>query len=321
MINQEKIIVCCPQIVTGGPELLHQLVHELRAMGRDAKIAYYPFNKEFTCPESYKNYNAPQCALRDDSDTFVIIPEADTWISKSLNKSKIGIWWLSVDNYFSATHQSVIWDVYIRYRLLMGHRVPIYKMKKFVHLTQSYYAQNFLHGCHIKSYPLTDYLGPTHLNRETNMFLENKEDIVVYNPKKGQKKTHALIKAYPNIKFVPIQNMTPSQVVGLFRSAKLYIDFGPHPGKDRLPREAAMAGCCVITGRQGASNYYQDIPISERYKLNDRRISYISQFSDLVKDIFINFEIITIDFDHYRSQIAMEPEIFRSQIRTIFGCK
>jgi len=319
MIDQQKIIVCCPQIVTGGPELLHQLVHELRAMGRDAKIAYYPFNEEFICPEPYRKYNAPQGELKDNSDTFVVVPEADTWITKGLSKAKIGVWWLSVDNYFSARHQSRVRDIYIRYRLLISHRVPMFQMKKFIHFTQSHYAQNFLRGCNIESYPLTDYLGVEHLKQERNKLLDKKEDIVVYNPKKGQKQTEALIQAYPDINFVPIQNMTPTQVAGLLQRAKLYIDFGSHPGKDRPPREAAIAGCCVVTGRQGSSNYYEDVPIPERYKLDDRSVAYIDQFGSLVKDIFVNFEKLTIDFDYYRTQIAMEPEIFRSQIRSIFG--
>lgn len=28
------------------------------------------------------------------------------------------------------------------------------------------------------------------------------------------------------------------------RKAKVYIDFGFHPGKDRIPREAVMCGAC-----------------------------------------------------------------------------
>ncbi|MDO9162964.1 MAG: hypothetical protein Q8N35_04160 [Methylococcaceae bacterium] len=319
MIDQDKIIVCCPQIVTGGPELLHQLVHELRAIGRDAKIAYYPFNEKFICPEPYRKYDAPQGELRDDPDTFVVIPEADTWITKRLNKAKIGIWWLSVDNYFNATHQSLFRDIYIRYRLLISHRVPMFQMKRFIHLTQSYYAEDFLKRCNIKPYPLTDYIGLEHIIKNKNSLLDNKENIVVYNPKKGQKQTQALIQAYPDINFVPLQNMTPDQVSTLLRRAKLYIDFGPHPGKDRLPREAAIAGCCVVTGRRGSANYHQDVPIQKQYKLNDKSIEYIDQFGKLAKNIFINFEQLITDFDHYRAKIAIEHEIFRSQVRNIFG--
>lgn len=38
--------------------------------------------------------------------------------------------------------------------------------------------------------------------------------------------------------------------------------FRQPPGKDRMPREAAMPGCCVITGKRGAAANPFDIPDS-----------------------------------------------------------
>jgi len=35
---------------------------------------------------------------------------------------------------------------------------------------------------------------------------------------------------------------------------QVYIDFGHHPGQDRLPREAVQCGCVVITGKRGSGN-------------------------------------------------------------------
>ena len=35
---------------------------------------------------------------------------------------------------------------------------------------------------------------------------------------------------------------------------QVYIDFGHHPGQDRLPREAVQCGCVVITGTRGSGN-------------------------------------------------------------------
>ncbi|KAL3809235.1 hypothetical protein ACHAXA_005283 [Cyclostephanos tholiformis] len=45
-----------------------------------------------------------------------------------------------------------------------------------------------------------------------------------------------------------------------------YIDFGPHPGMDRLPREAALAGCIVITNREGAAAHDEDVPLPQEFK-------------------------------------------------------
>ena len=45
-----------------------------------------------------------------------------------------------------------------------------------------------------------------------------------------------------------------------------YIDFGPHPGMDRLPREAALAGCIVLTIGEGAANFDKDVPLPPQFK-------------------------------------------------------
>lgn len=318
-VNEQKIIVCSPHAVTGGPELLHQLVHELREMGRNAYIAYYPFEQTFDCPEPYKKYNAPQGPLIDEVDTFVLVPEPATWIIKRLNKAKVGVWWLSVDNYFLAQHQSMLKDTYHRYRSLIKGRVPLSRMRHLFHYAQSRYAEIFLAKANISSAPLTDYLGSDHLMQPFARGTKIKEDIVAFNPNKGQKQIKALMRAYPAIQFVPIQDMTSKQVAELLGRAKVYVDFGHHPGKDRPPREAAMAGCCVITGLRGSARYHEDVAIPDKYKLDDRRAEYVKKFGELVGEIFGDFDGHSQDFDDYRSRILEEPAIFKKQVMGIFG--
>jgi len=48
----------------------------------------------------------------------------------------------------------------------------------------------------------------------------------------------------------------------------VYVDFGWHPGRDRLPREAALAGCVVFSTRHGAAGYEGDMPLSDWYKFD-----------------------------------------------------
>ncbi len=319
-INEDRIIVCCPNGITGGAELLHQLVHELREMGRNAYIVYYPLEETFDCPEPYKKYNAPQGPLIDEPDTFVLVNEGSTWIIKRLKKSRVGVWWLSVDNYLRARHQSKLTDLYHRFRgLILGRRVPLFRMRHLLHFTQSRYAEVFLSKAGIGSAPLTDYLGSDHFVRASDSSAVVKENIVAFNPKKGRKQTRALIDAYPHIQFVPIQNMTPIQVAEFLGRSKIYIDFGHHPGKDRPPREAAMAGCCVITGRKGSALHHEDIPISDKYKLDDSCKAYVECFGTLVEKIFENYDEHFKDFDDYRARILKEPDVFKQQVRQIFG--
>jgi hypothetical protein len=318
-VSESKVIVCCPHAITGGPELLHQLVHELRYLGRDAYIAYYPFEQTFDCPQPYKKYNAPQSALIDSSDTFILVPESATWILRRIKQARKGVWWLSVDNYFPVLRQSTLRDAYYRIRARLRGRMPLGKMHGNVHFTQSQYAEEFLGKAGISSTPLTDYLGSDHLVQSPSCGTKTKEDMIAFNPKKGQKQTKALMKAYPTMQFVPLQNMTPKQVADLLACAKVYVDFGHHPGKDRPPREAAMAGCCVITGRRGSARYQEDVPIPDKYKLDDRRAGHVKALGKLVDEIFDDFESHAKDFDEYRSQIRNEPTVFKKQVMEIFG--
>ena len=52
MQKYNKVVVCCPaELVTGGPELLHQFVHHLTEQGVDAHITYYPFALSIQLPK------------------------------------------------------------------------------------------------------------------------------------------------------------------------------------------------------------------------------------------------------------------------------
>lgn len=167
---------------------------------------------------------------------------------------------------------------------------------------------------------LTDYLSIEHKHR-TKQKTTDRQDIVAYNPKKGIRKTNLLRKHLPDIKFLPIERMSKTQLIKALSNVKIYMDFGSHPGKDRLPREAVMAGCCIITGIHGAAKNDEDIPIPIKYKLNDSNEKFIYEFKSLVDSIFKEFEIRQSDFQHYRAAILNEPNIFKVQVLNIFGSK
>lgn len=317
MITAKRIIVFSSKSITGGPEVLHQLVDALRTLGHEAYISYYPFDEPFECHQVYRKYNAPQIDFVDASDVFYVVPEAATWILRRISHSNAAVWWLSVDNYLAAKHQSWFRDFYKRYTSLLSRRLPIWRLRKYKHFVQSKYAEDFLAKRGISSMPLSDYLNAEHLQQRD--LRQSRKNIVVYNPKKGQKQTHKLRQIYAYIEFVPIENMTPRQVAELLASAKVYIDFGHHPGKDRFPREAAMAGCCVITGRCGSASYFEDVAIPDGYKLDDKSDSYVKDFGGVINSIFSNYTHHACQFEEYRQRILKEPTEFLAQIEAIFG--
>ena len=85
--------------------------------------------------------------------------------------------------------------------------------------------------------------------------------------------------------------MSPIEVQELFKKSKVYIDFGYHPGKDRIPREAAVNDCCIITNREGSAKNNIDIPIFDKYKFSEP-IKDQTKIFELISDIFANYKLL-----------------------------
>jgi len=318
MQDRKNIVVCCPGgAISGGPELLHQLVHELRSIGKSAFISYFPFENQFELPKAYSGYDAPQTGFLDDPDSVFIIPENSTHLVRKIHEAGIFVWWLSVDNYVKTSRSSWLRDAVNALDTLMRGRQPLFLLKRHRHLVQSEYARNYLQRSGIDSAPLTDYLAGEHFSRD--IALEDKQDIVAFNPKKGFDVTRQLIESLPRLQFVGIDGLEKAEVAALLSKAKIYIDFGHHPGKDRMPREAAIAGCCVITGRSGAAANPEDIPIPDCYKLEDLGGVDVDAFSRLADSIFRDFNDHHQQFSGYRRKIRSERQTFSMQVRSVFG--
>jgi hypothetical protein len=152
---------------------------------------------------------------------------------------------------------------------------------------------------------------------ENHIDLSKKQNIVAYNPKKGFNFTRKIIREGKGLRFVPLENMSREEVIETFKKAKVYIDFGNHPGIDRLPREAAILGCCVITGKRGSAAFFEDVPIPDEYKFEDKEES-IPKIIEKIKDCFKNFEERYKDFEYYRKVIRNEPQKFIEDLKRIF---
>ncbi len=281
---------------------------------QDASILYHPFDKVFAVPPVYVNYQVKIAKLSDVTpDSIVVIPETATSMLKELPKAHICVWWLSVDNFFG--YKGIIplkeWFSSLK-RVLRGKRCSLFSMKKFTHLSQSQYASDFLKKHKISSVMVTDYLNRAHLNRVDSHI--PREKIIAYNPLKGFNITSALMRRFPELNFVPIRNMTPDEVSNLLQRSMIYIDFGQHPGKDRFPREAAMAGCCIITGRRGSAANAVDVPIPSRFKIDECDYDFESRVGSLIEEVFSNYDAVNSSFDSYRNVIKREPELFNDQV-------
>ena len=311
------VYALCPRNVkSGGAELIHQIVYNINKLGGNAFVTYVNAKGEelLTHPELEKYvYGKVRIfeEIEDLEENLIIIPEGWPIPMDFAKKAKKAFWWLSVDNF-----KAVYKDDEKRIQEELKRICRDIDM----HFYQSEYAKQYVMPYNKENKPLfhlADYLNDTFLCSMDEALKLPKKDLVLYNPKKGIEFTKKLIDNAHDISWTPIENMTTDQVRDLLRSAKVYIDFGNHPGKDRIPREAAVSGCIVITGKRGSAAYKEDVDIPEKYKIPEEKVE-IEDVLDLIHKCLIHYNTRIGDFAAYREKILGEKAEFLSDIQRIF---
>lgn len=340
-IKSEKVYVYLPgRIPCGGAELAHQLVDYLRNHDKEAYMVYgEDVRKVQKAPvmDYYEKYNIETSIIIEDTpNNVLVLPETAFEVAKHYTNIQIACWWMSVDNFVQHElhYHHYQWDkektVYQNIRKwfhVMLYHLPIkdfdvlYYLKKqqhrVIHLYQSKYACEYIKSHDIyKSFPLSDYIN-SELLPTYPIDKDRKENIILYNPKKGLEFTKKVIQAMPKYRFIALQGMKRNELQECFDKAKLYIDFGNFPGKDRLPREAVMHDCCIITGRNGASAYFEDVPILDKYKF-DTLDSSIHAICEQIRNVMCNYEALVSDFEDYKTIVRAEQGVFCSEIESLF---
>lgn len=321
------IYLLCPSgLRTGGPEAIHQLAGELLEQGHDARIVYLPqevcatilrntdilVSNRFTfpdvkdkMPDAYRIYGTRDAIeIEDKPENVLIFPEALPFLYRLGTRMQKHLWWLSVDN---AMH------------LLdgMGGMEGIRQLP-LTHLVQSAYAEDFLRRNGIKqTHRLFDYTRANFFDPPPGFTGVERKDQVLYNPRKGWAVIELLMSAAPELNWIPISGLQPDEVHQLLLTSKVYIDFGEHPGKDRIPREAAISGCIVITGRRGAADFFADLPLDDHYKFDET--CSVSSVIGRIRECFDDFPTHSAAFEHYRRCIRTERDEFRLQVRRVYG--
>lgn len=296
---------------TGGTELLHQFSKCLSDNGIE-NFMIYPDADKIHCPTppTFMKYGVRYVSQYIDApDSILVLAETQIHLVKECQKGTAMIWWLSVNNYVEAYKEQLTDNNYDIFGLSNRQNV--------VHFVQSYYAKDFVHtyfntdNC----YFLMDYINDDIVNWAlTHKDTYQRQNICVFNPKKGYPTLEPIIKACrKDITWLPLLHMTPTEMADAMCKAKLYVDFGAHPGKDRIPREAAVCDCCVLTNRQGSAAYEKDVNIPEQYKINDTKD--INAVLEIIYDLIDNYDDRTKEYLPYRQQILQEKDDFMRDVR------
>lgn len=330
--KNSKIYILCPAgIETGGPESVHLLCETLLKRGFDCNIIYlahsYPGGKghpghgpidrsdvwqeyivtENCKPKSYEVYTT-KCtdSIEDDSNNLLITLEIFTNALEKYNNIQKSVWWLASRIGDDNTYEENNW-----FKFSENPNVYHFYNSNFAEFMMFFTGAQYFYR--LQTYVNTDY------EKYSNV---EKSNIIAYNPKKGMEHLSKVIMSSPKGKggftFVPIENLSREEVKELLSNAKVYIDFGHHPGRERLPREAVLSGCCIITGFRGSARFHQDVPIPNEYKFDCNNLD-IQGIIKLIKDCFDNYDIRSRDFETHKRTLLNNKKQFNIDVDNIFG--
>ena len=250
------------------------------------------------------------------------------------------IWWLSLDNHYSSFYH-VKYNKFIRFFI----NFPFYLIRNFnkisnnnrgistyaeytkflyrifhkqdlsiassvkLNLSQSNYVHKHLLKLNYKSEELYDFLEDSFFE---NINLNNisKENVICYNPLKATDFIKSFIKKNKQLNFVPLINMSRKEILDTLLKSKIYIDFGTHPGRDKIPREAVLLGNCILTNRKGSANNPVDISIPDKFKFEetDKNTKILE---NIIKEIFKDYYSQFKNFLPYQLDIKNGKNIFK----------
>lgn len=262
-----KVAIAAPiGIETGGPEALHQLCHVIRGFGVDAYLFPWEGTENSKPVDAYSNYDAPiDTSL--SKDTFLIVPE--TVPNMILKSNKSAIWWLSVDNSPLAQGKASNFSLSRNETETYRHNLTAEFWAKFhsssvMHLTQSCYAKDFVEKTFNKpGRMLTDYINKNDLKVNSGP----SKDLVSFSLK-GSDYFDFYREMLNEYNCVQIRDMSKETSMEALANSRLYIDLGGQPGRDRLPREAALLHAHVMLNNAGAASFYWDAPLSASFKFD-----------------------------------------------------
>lgn len=297
--------MCPANIATGGTDSIHRLVSELCKCGADAKILYVGCTSDNPQPKEYEHYQCRYITeLPKDYNEVLIFPEiwANRVVETAYKDCKVVVNWQGVDVYS--------WNTPRDKQGLFLQR------KDCMHITNLEYGMSYLRSLNLKPIKISDCLNDIFF--ETFSQEQNRKDIVLYNPVRVkmtnfQETVMSKCTTELGIRFQMLEGYTQSELIDVFRHSKLYIDFGVFSGRERLPREALMCGCCILTSKLGASAYHEDNTIPDKYKVDSIGVAIQS-----IKYILHNYELCKLDFDESRELLRQDRQNYASEVKNFY---
>ena len=290
MHEKSFVLRCNGMKKTGGPMATLQLAECLSACGNNIIIWYDSVDAYEFFEDWHKKYLSEKSVyvVTDDisqlKNKIFILTESSFNDIKNISKdNKIWVYMQSVDNCIifgtSASRLEgtfrILKNCIKNFKNSYANRWGMVRGRIEFIFTQSAYSNNFLSNldANIPYLYIGDFIDKEKYNKPINKIvnysnLDNGNLRVAFNPSKG-KILYKIARFFSkNITFIPIININPDNILEFLSSADCYVDFGGQPGKDRLPREAILAGIPSFQFLRGAAVNGSDFPCPRTFRLN-----------------------------------------------------
>lgn len=313
-------------VTTGGAEVLHKLGAYMKSLGVNAKMfnySYYVYEQS----DYYRNLYDVNCGsweeIVDDENLIVLLPEVmienpnNLEFFCSFKKTQFIIWWLSSGfDYADKEKKTSKRRIMLGLKRIEDRCLNLYE-NELCARDLLYHGLNnrmrFQHGLHPLFY--------------TQPKMAEKQDIVMYNGCKPMTKNFVeenLVPNLPDVKFIccSFNNdhyFTKEEMIEMYDSAKVYIDFPDFEGREMCPREAAIRDCILLLNNEGNAATFDDYPIPSWYKVHKYTDSDIKEICLKIKECLKHYDTRIHDFSLFKRKCLFEPKQFEMSVHTIFG--
>lgn len=334
----DRIFILYPAGVrSGGAEALHQLCDALVSEGVEASMV--PL-RDTAGADNVPDYGRYRCVFAtevpDEDGVVVVLPEIAISAAWGFDRARVVVWWLSIDFAEPYRHRLAVargersvlgrvahlLQVAAPWRAERSSRALRGLLPTLSHCAQSTYAVVHLRAHEgLVANDLSDYLHAADWPAGDTAGGDRRAPrSVAYNPAKGGAFYDALRDLAPDLAWRPVQGLDRVEVGDLLRDTEVYLDLGHHPGKDRIPREAALAGCVVVAARRGSAAFPQDMPIQDELRVDTTRSvrETARRAWRLLDEVLADPEPWRRGQEDYRRQIRDQEEVFRREVRRVF---
>jgi len=321
-------------VYTGGPDCLHQVAGAVKRRGYYSAMVYPPdHNGKGVMPYYQEIYDIDTAETRDenldDPDTVQIIPAnwGPDWYPYS-HDSEYCIRAKGSNPYHST--KILYWVGWIPWQFWQwgGVDVPVDlkhpNMQKSYHACQTQKCYDTLLNSNVikpeRIFFLREHTVDVffHSEEEIKQSLPQRQNIVLYNPVKGPETSKKIMEICQdlNCEFIPVRGMTHKEMAELGMKAKVYIDFGPYPGKEKIHREMAVCGCSIITGSDGCADNPIDVPSGNRkFFRQGGHYDWIAVKKQIIWDLENHsLAIDDLHMRYYRQSVRAEKAQFENDV-------